>query len=132
MKIPAYHGPEYTNRKADNFIGHEARNKSASDSANDTNRPGAGTDSVTITGNRKVSERAVYSMSDLKGKADRALSAQNALKEQRVDRPEPLVDIRISATRRELMELARLRISAGFYNRPDVIDAMAKRIIDNG
>ena len=129
MKIPPFYGPEHAHRKAENFIGHPARYNTASGSEN--NVRGAGIDSVTITGSRKVPERAVYSMSDLKGKADRALSAQNALKEQRADRPEPLADSRIGATRQELLELTRLRISAGFYNRPDVIDAIAKRIIDN-
>ena len=131
MKIPPAYGPEQTPRKSETSAGLDAQEKGASGSDIRSRTPQSGSDSVTISQSEKVSERAVYSMSELKGKADRALSAQKALRERRADNPEPLVDSRVGATRQELMELARLRVSAGFYNRADVIDAIAKRIIDN-
>lgn len=131
MKIPSSYGPQGPSRAADAIIGLQAVNKAESGSDITGRRPEIGIDSVTITGIKTVHKRAVYSMSDLKGKADSALLAQNTLKEKRADKPEPLIDNQIGATRQELVELTRLRISAGFYNRPDVIDAIAKRIIDS-
>ena len=131
MKIPSSYGPQGPSRAADAIIGLQAVNKAESGSDITGRRPEIGIDSVTITGIKTVHKRAVYSMSDLKGKADSALLAQNTLKEKRADKPEPLIDSQIGATRQELVELTRLRISAGFYNRPDVIDAIAKRIIDS-
>jgi len=131
MKIPSSYGSQDPSRAAGAIVGQKALNKANSGSDITEHTPGAGIDSVTITGSTTVQKRAVYSMSDLKGKADSALLAQNTLKEKRADKPEPLVDSQIGATRQELIELTRLRISAGFYNRPDVIDAIAKRIIDS-
>lgn len=131
MKIPSSYGSQDPSRAADAIIGLQAVNKAESGSDITGRRPEIGIDSVTITGIKTVHKRAVYSMSDLKGKADSALLAQNTLKEKRADKPEPLIDSQIGATRQELVELTRLRISAGFYNRPDVIDAITKRIIDS-
>ncbi len=131
MKIPASYGPEHSSREADNIVGKRAPNKVASGSENTSRTSGVRIDSVTITGSKTLQKRAVYSMSELKGKADSALLAQNALKKKGADKPEPLVESQIGATRQELLALTRLRMSAGFYNRPDVIEAIAKRIIDN-
>lgn len=129
MKIPSSYGSQDPSKAAGAIIGQRASSKAGSGITG--HMPGTGIDSLTITGSKTVQKRAVYSMSDLKGKADSALLAQNTLKEKRADKPEPLVDSQIGATRQELIELTRLRINAGFYNRPDVIDAIAKRIIDN-
>lgn len=131
MKISSSYGAERSGKEADITLGKRAPDKAVPGSTSVSGMTGVGIDTVTITKDHIIQKPAVYSMSELKGKADSALLAQAALQKKGADKPEPLIDSQAGASRQELIELTRLRMSAGFYNRPDVIDAMAKKIIDS-
>lgn len=87
-------------------------------------------DRVTLSAEQNV-ERAevIYRMSDLKKKADetmRALMSQSS-KSERID---SISDGFGDLDRQERIEIAKLRVNSGFYDREDVINEIARRISD--
>ncbi len=67
----------------------------------------------------------LYSMSELKKKADERLRKDG----DPASSPAPLSETD-TAAREERVQLAKLRMNAGFYSRPDVIEEIARKISD--
>ena len=70
--------------------------------------------------------KATYDMSDLKKKAD------TRLRELRppTDGIRPLHETHLGSSRDSLVEMAKERMEEGFYNRPEVIDEIARRLAE--
>lgn len=85
-------------------------------------------DRVTLSGGAKAERsEAIYRMSELRKKADEQLAKIAG----GVDEIESIDDSFGDLDRTERVEIAKLRASAGFYSREDVIDEIARRIADN-
>ncbi|HSG99007.1 MAG TPA: hypothetical protein VLB27_03095, partial [candidate division Zixibacteria bacterium] len=86
---------------------------------------GDGVDTVSV-GRARLFGDAVYRMSEIKKKAAERLAAQAA----KAGEFESLTETHGDLEREDLIELAKLRLQTGFYQRADVIDEIARRISD--
>ncbi|MBN4072379.1 hypothetical protein JYU03_00500 [bacterium AH-315-F03] len=87
-------------------------------------------DRVTLSANQTVERtKVIYRMSDLKKKADetmRTLLSQSSNTEQIESISGGFGDL----DRQERIEIAKLRVNSGFYDREDVIEEIARKISD--
>ncbi len=69
---------------------------------------------------------SIRPMSDLKNKADERLKQFGS----ESDTVESVSELNLEDDRKDMVEIAKLRVRSGFYDRPDVIDEIARRIIE--
>ncbi len=65
-------------------------------------------------------------MSNLKKTADERLKQFGSDS----DAVESVSELNLNDDRKDMVEIAKLRVNSGFYDRPDVIDEIARRIIE--
>jgi fructose-1,6-bisphosphatase/sedoheptulose 1,7-bisphosphatase-like protein len=75
---------------------------------------------------QSASQRELQPMSELKKTADARLKQFG----QESDTVESISELNLDDDRKDMVEIAKLRVSSGFYDRPDVIDEIARRIIE--
>lgn len=73
-----------------------------------------------------ASEKKPYPMSELNKKTDERLKQFG----NDNDTVESLSELKLNDDRRDMVEIAKLRVQSGFYDRPEVIDEIARRIIE--
>lgn len=77
-----------------------------------------------LPGARVQSE--LHTMSELKNKADERLKQFGS----EGDTVESVSELKLDDDRQDMVEIAKLRVKSGFYDRPDVADEIARRIIE--
>jgi len=75
---------------------------------------------------RVASEKKPYPMSELNKKTDERLKQFG----NDNDTVESLSELKLNDDRKDMVEIAKLRMQSGFYDRPEVIDEIARRIIE--